>query len=81
MWWVRDWVRIMQEELTGCLGLGVVFAVLVAVVREGPTTRRGRSVCSMALPGGSAREQPAHLVTGKSSAPNLSNGREWHRRR
>jgi hypothetical protein len=53
MWWVKDWVCIMQEELTGCLG--VVFSVLVAVAREGPTTRRGRSICSMALPGGSAR--------------------------
>jgi hypothetical protein len=62
----------------GCLG--VVFSVLVAVAREGPTTRRGRSICSMALPGGNPREQPAHPVTGKSSAPNISNGREWHRR-
>jgi hypothetical protein len=34
----------------------------------------------MALPGGSTREQPAHLVSGKPSAPNLENGREWHRR-
>ena len=42
----------------GCLG--VVFSVLVAVAREGPTTRRGRSICSMALPGGNPREQPAH---------------------
>jgi hypothetical protein len=78
MWWAKDWVRIMQEELRGCLG--VVFSVLVAVAREGPTTRRGRSIFSMALPGGSTREEPAHLVTGKPSAPNLENAREWHRR-
>jgi hypothetical protein len=78
MWWVKDWGCLMQEELTGCLG--VVFSVLVAVAREGSTTRRGRSICSMARLGGSTREQPAHLVTGKHRAPNPSNGREWHRR-
>jgi hypothetical protein len=34
----------------------------------------------MALPGESTREQPAHLVSGKPSAPNLEKGREWRRR-
>jgi hypothetical protein len=34
MWWVKDWVLCIMQE---------VFSVHVAVAREGPTTRQGRS--------------------------------------
>lgn len=74
MWWVKDWVCIMQEELKGCLG--VVFSVLVAVAR-GPHYKTGTALYAVwRFPGESTRETPTHPGTGKPSAPNLENGQE-----